>query len=381
LNCRLVAPETGARTSVYLIKAILSFRNLEGDLRTLGVANGVFIGPDSVDGPELDVSRFWAMGGLADCHAHLCADSHDETEQPGELDAARQRAFTQLEHGVFLVVDKGWRDDTVITLMNDPPDRRPDLEAAGRVISGSHGYFPGFAVETDDAGLVAAVQAANKLGGWVKLVGDWPQKGRGPVINFGEESLAAAVSVAHTAGARVAVHTMAPDTPGIAVRAGVDSIEHGLYLTETDLEALGRRRGAWVPTVVNTEDVMASLVPGSSGVRILGTGLENVRRLLPQAADMGVHVLCGTDLGLAHGQVAVEAVRLTEYGLSPAAAVAAAGPNAHAYLGKSFLRAGSAADLLLFERNLLDDPCSLSHPVAGMRCGEVVFDRSGVFQT
>lgn len=317
------------------------------------------------------------MGGMADCHAHLCADSHDETEQPGDLDLARQRAFTQLEHGVFLVVDKGWRDETVITLMNDPPDRRPDLEAAGRVISGSHGYFPGFAVETDDAGLVAAVQAANKLGGWVKLVGDWPQRGRGPVINFREESLAAAVNVAHAAGARVAVHTMAPDTPGMAVRAGVDSIEHGLYLSETDLAALGARGGAWVPTIVNTEDVMASLAPGSSGVRILGTGLENVRRLLPQAADMGVQVMCGTDLGLAHGQVAVEAVRMTEYGLPAAAAVAAAGPNAYGYLGKSFLSAGAAADILLFERNPLEEPCSLSHPVAGMRAGWVVFDRVG----
>jgi imidazolonepropionase-like amidohydrolase len=369
--------ETGARTSVHRIKAILSFRNLEGDLRTLGVANGVFIGSESAEAPELDVSRFWAMGGLADCHAHLCADSHGETDQPGDLEVARQRAFTQLEHGVFLVIDKGWRDETVIKLMDDPPDRRPDLEAAGRVISGSHGYFPGFAVETDEAGLVAAVLAADKQGGWVKLVGDWPQKGRGPVINFGEESLAAAVKVAHAAGARVAIHTMAPDTPGIAVRAGVDSIEHGLYLNEGDLEALGTRGGAWVPTVVNTEDVMASLAPDSSGVRILGTGLENVRRLLPQAADMGVHVLCGTDLGLAHGQVAVEAVRLTEYGLSAAAAVAAAGPNAYAYLGKSPLRAGSAADILLFERNPLEDPCSLSHPVAGMRAGQVVFDRIG----
>lgn len=323
------------------------------------------------------MGRYWAMGGLADCHAHLCADSHDETEQPGDLDLVRQRAFTQLEHGVFLVIDKGWRDDTVITLMSDPPDRRPDLEAAGRVISGSHGYFPGFAVETDEAGLVAAVEAANKTGGWVKLVGDWPQKGRGPVINFGEDSLAAAVKVAHVAGARVAVHTMAPDAPGMAVRAGVDSIEHGLYLTEADLEELGTRGGAWVPTIVNTEDVMASLAPGSSGVRILGTGLENVRRLLPQAAEMGVQVMCGTDLGLAHGQIAVEAVRLTEYGLSAASAVAAAGPNAYVYLGKSSLSVGAAADILLFERNPLNDPCSLSHPVAGMRAGRVVFDRVG----
>jgi imidazolonepropionase-like amidohydrolase len=317
------------------------------------------------------------MGGLADCHAHLCADAHGETDQPGDLEMVRQRAFTQIEHGVFLVIDKGWRDETVIRLMDDPPGRRPDLEAAGRVISGSHGYFPGFAVETDEAGLVGAVGSANIQGGWVKLIGDWPQKGRGPIINFGEAALAAGVGVAHDAGARVAVHTMAPDAPGIAVRAGVDSIEHGLYLTEADLELLGSRGGAWVPTVVNTEDVMASLAPGSSGVRILGTGLDNVRRLLPQAADMGVKVLCGTDLGLAHGQVAVEAVRLTEYGLPASAAVAAAGANAYAYLGRSPLRVGSSADIVLFERNPFDDPCSLSHPVAGMRAGHVIFDRPG----
>lgn len=321
--------------------------------------------------------RLWALPGLADCHAHLCADSHGETDQPGDLDLARQRAFVQLEHGVFLVIDKGWRDETVIRLMDDPPDQRPDLEAAGRVISGKHGYFPGFAVETDESGLVAAVGAANNQGGWVKLVGDWPQKGRGPVINFGEESLAAGVAVAHAAGARVAVHTMAPDTPGMAVRAGVDSIEHGLYLTEADLALLGARGGAWVPTVVNTEDVMASLAPGSGGVRILGSGLENLRRILPMAADAGVRVMCGTDLGLAHGQVAVEAIRLAEYGLSPAAAVAAAGPNAYRYLGRSPLSVGSAADILLFERNPLNDPCALSSPVAGMRYGQVVFDRIG----
>ena len=46
----------------------------------------------------------------------------------------------------------------------------------------------------------------------MKLVGDWPQKGRGPVINFSEDALARACEIAHTAGARVAIHAMAPDT-------------------------------------------------------------------------------------------------------------------------------------------------------------------------
>lgn len=358
---------------------LVRFRDLDGHVQTLGIVDGSFVEPGTAVGPEIDLTALWAMPGLADCHAHLCADSHGETEQSGDLVKARHRAFAQLERGVFLVIDKGWRDETVLRLMTDPPDQRPDLEGAGRVISSDHGYFAGFAVETDEAGLADAVGSANKSGGWVKLVGDWPQKGRGPVINFGEESLAAAVAVAHAAGARVAIHTMAPDTPGIAVRAGVDSIEHGLFLTERDLEMLTARVGAWVPTVVNTEVVMSTLVPGSSGVRILGEGLDNVARLLPLAAEMKTHVFCGTDLGLAHGQVAQEAIRLAGLGLSPAATVAAAGPSAYRYLGRTPLSVGSAADILLFERNPLDDPRVLLDPVAGMRCGRVVFDPRKAF--
>ncbi|HUO45342.1 MAG TPA: amidohydrolase family protein [Acidimicrobiia bacterium] len=349
-----------------------------GELQ-LGVDGSAYCLPESLEGaPTYDVRRYWALPGLADCHAHLSADSLQETDQHGQIDAIRRRAFSQLEAGVFLVVDKGWRDGTVLQLLSDPRHLRPHLEAAGQLITGRHGYFPGFAVETDEAGLSDAVRAADPSGGWVKLVGDWPQKGRGPVINFGEEALSAAVGVAHSAGARVAIHTMAPETPGMAVRAGVDSIEHGLYMTETDLIALSDREGAWIPTVVNVEDVRSSLGAGSSGVRILGEGLENVRRLLPLAAELGTTVLCGTDLGLAHGQVAREAVRLHEFGLGASETVAAVGASAYRYLDLEPLQAGADADLVLFADNPMDDPTALTRPVAGMRAGRVVFDQTGL---
>lgn len=354
----------------------LLIRTWNDSLKQLSISNGSWIEPDS--DPEFDLRRYWALPGLADCHAHLAVDSLKDVSAAGEIGGIERRAFAQLQSGVFLVIDKGWRDDVVLRLIEHPPPTRPELRGAGRIITGKHGYFPGFGVEVSDSELAAAVKESDPSGGWVKLIGDWPQKGRGPVINFSEEALADACRIAHQADLRVAIHTMGPDTPGMAVRAGCDSIEHGLYLTEDDLERLGTRGGAWVPTICNTEDVMSGFGSGSTAARVLGAGLENVRRLLPLASDMGVVVLAGTDLGLPHGRVSLEAVRLQEYGLGAHQSVEAAGPNAYLYLGLPTLEAGASADLLLFETDPNQDLSVLSRPVVGIRSGQVVFDHIGV---
>jgi len=338
-----------------------------------------FVEPGPGSGAELDLRRFYPLGGLADCHAHLAVDALSDVQEFGEIEGIRRRAFAHLDRGVFLVVDKGWRDEVVLRLIEEAPTTRPHLQAAGRIITGPFGYFQGFAVETDELGLSAAIASATTTGGWVKLIGDWPQKGRGPVISFGEEALAQACAIAHRAGARVAIHTMAPDTPGLAVRAGVDSIEHGLYLTDDDVALLGRRGGAWVPTIGNVRGVMEMLGSGSSGARILGAGLENVARLLPLAIEQGVMVLAGTDLGLAHGDVAREAAFLKSYGLSDRAAVSATSDSAYRYLGISSLAPGASADVVLFEEDPNENVTELARPVAAMRAGRVVFDHVNAF--
>jgi imidazolonepropionase-like amidohydrolase len=359
---------------------VLSFRIGPAEIRRLAIIGHRYDDAGAASGREHDLTRLVALPGLADCHAHLAADSLAEVGKGGELPSIRKRAFAQLQRGVFLILDKGWRDEVVLTLSEEAPSSRPEVYAAGRIITGVAGYFPGFAVETDEAGLAAAVAAADTRGGWVKLIGDWPQKSRGPVINFGEEALAAAVNVAHRAGAKVAVHTMAPDTPSMAVRAGVDSIEHGLYLTAEDIATLGSRGGAWVPTIGNTVGVVASLGPGSTGARILGQGLENVRALLREAPAAGAAVLAGTDFGFPHGEVWREVSQLREFGLSAEQAVDAAGPAAYRYMGMDTLTAGASADLLLFEGNPATDLDLLGKPAAGVRAGGVVFDHAGIFQ-
>lgn len=356
----------------------ISIRTLSGQSVTLGVSDGRFTAPDG-DAP-LDLTGLHAVRGLVDAHAHLANESiHDVADltatPPG---SPKTRAWTHLESGVFLLFDKGGRDRSHLRILSEPPSRRPDLEMAGTILYPPGGYYAGFAdLEVDLADLTSIIgEQASGDASWVKLVGDWPKPGQGPTPNYTEEQLAEVVSVAHGAGRRVAIHAAAPRTSSMAVAAGVDSIEHGLFLTPDDVAALGARGGAWVPTISAMTMVRDSLRPGGSGWNLFDEGIANARSLLVDAVDAGVTVLCGTDLGLAHGQVAHEAVELARSGLSPEQTVTAVTTAGYDYagLGSSFAP-GEPADVVAFAANPLEDITTLTSPVVVIRRGSVLVDR------
>ncbi len=335
------------------------------------------VGPDGSwhppsSGAEPDLGQgLFVLGGLADAHAHLAAEHERD---PGDPAGIRRRAFACLSRGTFLIIDKGWSDTTVVaTLTSLAPTRSPDWEAAGRMLTVPEGYYPGFGVETDPAGLAAAVEQAVAEGrGWVKLVGDWPRRGRGAVANFEQADLETAVRVAHDGGARVAIHTMAPEVPSRAVEAGVDSIEHGLFLTPEDVAALGERGGAWVPTISRMEQIVEMLGEGSSGGRLIRSGLDNVGALLAQV-PAGVSVMAGTDMALAGGDVVPEVLRLVAYGLDPQRAVAAASETVRSYMDRPApFSVGAPADAVFFKADPYLEPESLREPVHVLRSGRLL---------
>lgn len=351
-------------------------RRLDGSIAELGVADGYFA-PSRVDDPDvLDCTTQYALPGLVDAHAHLQANGVAEMVAAGEPDPAEMaaNAQAQLAAGVLTIADKGSKSDSTLEMLQFDPRRRPKLEMAGEIIVTPDGYYPGFGkvVAPEDAA-TAAEAATRTPATWVKFIGDWPRRGIGTVSNFELEHLAAAVTVAHAAGCRVAIHTMAPGTAHDAVTAGVDSIEHGLFLTRSDLDALGARRGAWVPTIAAMEAAAESLRPGSSGQALIRDGLDNVRDLLKHARTAGVRVLAGTDLALRHGDVATELVRLVDYGLSPGDVVEAALFEALTYLGfASGLEIGDPADLICVSADPREDLTVLRAPSLVMRMGRVV---------
>lgn len=336
------------------------------------IIEGAWAEPAGIADQTIGEASF-ALPGLVDAHAHFAAPiGKDWKSDPYEN--AVERAKQALVSGVLLALDKGWSNlNTVKLIESVEPGLRPEIEAAGIINAVEGGYWPDFAREltraTFDAGIRASVEDGK---GWVKLVGDWPRRGQGPVANFDEDQLRRAVEIAAEGGARVAIHTMAREAPGMAVRAGVQSIEHGLFLEEPDLAALGARGGMWVPTIIRMEAVVAQLGESSSGGQLLIEGLENVRRLMPSAAGAGVHLLAGTDVTIGAHDVALEALKLVEYGLPVERALDAVSVSGYVATGRSpGFEVGSPANAVLFAVNPLEEIAVLSRPEHVIRLGEV----------
>ncbi len=366
---------------------ILFLRDQTGAEYRLGVTDGRFVVPESGvvrdSGVVHDLRHLVALGGLADCHAHLSGnDVADIIEYDGAAieEKMLHNARLQMEGGVLLLAEKGSKSSLSLRILSEEESQRPRMQMAGRMIAVDGGYYRGFAAEVDAANLETVISDATDDGAtWVKLVGDWPRRGVGAIPNFSETALRQIVTVAHGAGCRVAIHTAAPETPGMAVRAGVDSIEHGLYLTPGDVTELGERGGAWVPTVVAMEAISQWLGPATTGGKVLTTGLENTAGLLPLAVDAGVSVLAGTDLALQHGSVATEAIRLTQYGLSTSQALHSVTRAAYDYLGvEAGFSPGLPADAVFFDEDPVNDLSVLLDPRVVIRAGHVVVGRLDV---
>lgn len=360
------------------MRTLITIREPGSDPLPLVIEGDRFSDPD--DGPidsEVGTGHLYALPGLADCHAHLGLN-HVGSMTTITEDEIRSNsvanAWMQIEGGVLIIADKGSSSDVSLEILDAPPTERPIATMAGRIIAPHDGYYPGYGHEVDEDGLVEAVrQAAGGRAEWVKIIGDWPRKGRGTVANYGEAALTKAVDVAHAAGRRVAVHTMAPEGIGPAVVAGVDSIEHGLFLDANDLPGLADRGGAWVPTILGAEAIIEMLGADSTGGRLLAGGVNNVRDLLPEAERLGVTILTGTDLAIPHGKVAHEAIRLHELGLSKAATLRAVTTAAFDYLGVAHgFVPGMSADAVFVESDPREDLGTLLDPLLIIRAGRFV---------
>jgi len=359
------------------MRTLITVRRPGEESLPLVIEGETFHDPD--DGPidrAVDTERFYAVPGLADCHAHLGMNTMAEMLDLTDDDVrrnAKSNAWTQVEGGVLLVADKGSGTNVTLEILDAPPSERPEASMAGRIIAPADGYYAGYGHEVDEDGLVDAVRAVDDRAGWVKIIGDWPRKGLGPMANYSEAAVAAAVDVAHAAGKRVAIHTMARAGVRVAVDGGVDSIEHGTFLDTTDLASLAAGDGAWVPTVINTEFLVEFLGADSSGGRLMSEGLTNLRVLLPEAERLGVAVLAGTDLAVPHGAVAEEAIKLHEYGLSATAALTAVSTAAYDYLGfDRRFAAGSPANAVFFADDPRDHLETLRYPQLIIRAGRMV---------
>ena len=352
-------------------------REAAGDRQTfdLRYADGVVAARGALE-PErgdqvFDLGGAFVSPGLIDAHVHLGLG--------GPPEAAARASFAA---GLTAVRDLGGMyeadpEDPLGAL--GPPDARharhasgpPNARGAGaaedmwdrplRVVSagraltrkGGYGAFLGVAV-SDRAGLLAAAQAeigrgAATLKVIVSGVVDFASATVGPP-HFDAEDLRELVAVARQAGVPVAAHANGPEAIGIAVAAGVDSVEHGILISEAALLAMAAAGTRWVPTLTPLYNLRAD-PRWPRLAEIFERHLEVVAR----GRELGVILVAGSDAGspgVPHVSLHTEISLLRHAGLSPPelrrAATGAAAELLRFGDGYGRLEVGACTDLVWF---------------------------------
>jgi imidazolonepropionase-like amidohydrolase len=200
---------------------------------------------------------------------------------------------------------------------------------------------------------------------------------------YNEAELEAAVESTHMLERRIAAHAHGTEGIKAAVRAGVDSIEHGSLLDDEGARLMAERKTFLVSTLMAGDAVVRMAkdgrLTGEYAQKALAVG-PSMPRSVARAAAAGVRIALGTDnIFDSHTTDAREFTLLVGAGLSPAQAILAGTKNAAELLGwdedVGVVTAGRYADLVAVKGDPLQDIRRLEDVAWVMKGGVVVKDR------
>jgi imidazolonepropionase-like amidohydrolase len=388
------------RTGSYAMNVFIL---IEGD-RIVSVASSR---PDGV--PVIDLSGQTVLPGLADCHDHILYNPKDQSPT-SELRMSSPMAAlwgvhnlqVWLDHGFTLLRDAGEKDQAYGQLalrdaIKKELIRGPRIVSAGNFISVTGGHGDADVLAPDQAlprrtnladtvdEVSEAVRHDIKYGAdWIKLMATGGVSD--PISDYNvqelsEAQMARAVEVAHRAGKHVMAHAEGTEGIKAAVRAGVDSIEHGTMLDDEGAQLM-EQHGTWlVPTLFTFQHAIEEgLSLGADPV-----SLEKAKAIL-RAQQPAFERALRHHLKIAYGVdddpdfVAKEFSALVRGGLSPLGALQAATVNAADLLGTSrdtgSIEPGKYADIVAVTGDPLKDITVMEHVVFVMKGGELIKDES-----
>ncbi len=392
------------------------------DTRTLQVSNDMSIIVDS--GKIIDVQKGFitaasgdkiidlktktVMPGLIDCHVHMqMQTSPHNFEDEFKLNEA-DNAFLSIGYsdktlmaGFTTVRDVGG-DQVVISLrnaINKGLVKGPRIYTAGKALSSTGGHGdPTNGLREDligDPGLKdgvvngpddcrKAVRMRYKEGSdLIKVLatgGVLSLEKDGSGAQFSEEELKAIVETAHDYGMRVAAHAHGAEGIKRAIRAGVNSVEHGTYMDDEAISLFKKYGTYYVPTIIAGKSVADSAKkPGYYPAIIAGKAAAVgplIQNTFARAYKAGVKIAFGTDAGVyAHGKNWMEFIYMTEAGMPALEALQAATLSAADLIGISdktgTIEKGKWADIIAVEGDPATDIQSMSRVKFVMKAGVV----------
>jgi len=417
ISCAAKAQDPAPPAAPTVIKAAHLFDARTGQLRenqaivvqgtkivSVGAATNLPAGARIVD-----LGNATLLPGFIDAHVHLSMEMGGNWYQQFYQDLMRfpaddalhavPYAERTLRAGFTTVRNVGSEDYTDIGLRNairDGAIEGPRIVAAGYAIGSAGGHCdqspyppdvvapagPMHGICSGPAECRAAVRYQMKWGADVIKIctsgGVLSESDPVDVPQLTPDELAAIMAEAHAWKRKVAAHSHGDLAARQAIDAGVDSIEHGSFLSDETLRLMKEKGVYLVPTR------MASFWT-----------LQNVDRYPPQIADkaraaaaasadafkralrIGVPIAFGTDSGVSpHGMNAREFGLMVEQGMAPSAALLSGTREAARLLGvdaeTGSLEAGKFADIVAVPGNVLEDIRATEHPTFVMKQGRVV---------
>ena len=363
------------------------------------------------DARVIDVGTRLLMPGLIDAHTHLALHPGDYEGQimreTPEFRAiwATVNARKTLEAGITTVRDLGnegagfadiaLRDAIAKGLVEGPrilPAIQPVTATGAYQINGFSPYatLPAIASNADGVAEVRreVPRLVQKGADVIKMYMESYEK-RQPrhdmlsgAMNYSPEEVNALVEEAHRAGVRVAAHTYSDEAARIAVDAGVNSIDHGLYLSEETFRRMAAKDIYYVPTLIVYEfwrdaKIFGPISPENKAK--LTKTVEEHTAAFKRALKTPVKIAFGSDTFELPGTNAQEIVAMVRYGMKPIDALRAATSTSAALLGVSdvtgSIEVGKSADLVAFDGDPLTDISSIEKPFLVMKEGRVIGQR------
>ena len=341
---------------------------------------------------HIDARRYTAIPGLIDLHTHITYywDRRPGTRPLGQrrnpavtVFLAQDNLRRTLETGVTTVRDLGAANDMDYALRELVSTGRmtgPRIIAAGQGISAGRGG------PSPDA-MRQLAEARIKAGSdWVKVYGSrgsFQSVDTTQTVTFDE--MQAIVDAAHALGHKVAIHSYGASGVRDAVRAGADSVEHGIDIDDDTFAEMVRRGTVWVPTIDHNRyyvDARDDYGFAPDTIPPLKDYLEKNLEATRRAVAAGVTIGMGSDaVYTMFGQNTRELAWLVKAGMTPAHALASATTIPANLLGMSGtlgrLAPGYTADVVLVDGDPLKDiDAVVSHVVWVMKDGVVVVDRT-----